>query len=79
MHAATGTKWALKVINKLRLSEEEAKLLDRERDILLQLDHPNIVKVQCYTITAAAYTFCTTTAGPPFYCPPLLCPQTPPS
>jgi serine/threonine protein kinase len=42
---ATGARWACKTVNKLRLEDDDTAMLERERDILMGLDHPNIVRL----------------------------------
>ena len=42
---ATGEIFAVKIINKEKMNEEELIGLQNEVEILTQLDHPNIVKL----------------------------------
>ena len=47
MNKATGTKCALKIVNKgkLKTSETIQALMEQELDILQKTEHPNIVRV----------------------------------
>jgi len=42
---ATGQRFACKKINKLQMEEADMVILDREINLLRELDHPNIVKL----------------------------------
>ena len=42
---ATGERFAVKVLSKKKMSEEDKKAMENEIEILKQVDHPNIVKL----------------------------------
>ena len=44
-HRATGVKYAVKVMAKKKMAEEDIKALETEIEILKQVDHPNVVKL----------------------------------
>lgn len=44
-HRETGVRYAVKVISKSKISDEEKLAVQMEIDILKQMDHPNIVKL----------------------------------
>ena len=45
MHKASGVKYAVKLIKKTDLDEEEKERMINEVELLKRLDHPNIIKV----------------------------------
>jgi calcium/calmodulin-dependent protein kinase I len=42
---ATGVRYAVKVLSKKKMSDEDKLGLQTEIDILKQMDHPNVVKL----------------------------------
>jgi calcium/calmodulin-dependent protein kinase I len=42
---ATGKRYAVKVLSKKKMSEEDKVAMQTEIDILKQIDHPNVVKL----------------------------------
>ena len=42
---ATGERFAVKVLSKRKMSEEDKTCMQNEIEILKQVDHPNIVKL----------------------------------
>ena len=44
-HRATGVYYAVKVMSKRKMSEEDKNAMELEINIFKQMDHPNIVKL----------------------------------
>ena len=42
---ATGVRYAVKVMSKKKMSDEDKQAMQQEIEILRQVDHPNVVKL----------------------------------